>query len=138
MNAKDLMRAIQAEFPVRDSWEGEVPFRGYDGGYCGEKGEGHHEFLHNLLGSTAPVEVTGLGTFTKVTSDEDYNESGDIDLSLVFKFKPAVPQETLFDDYSEKTFRITANLDSWLGGPWNEDLHEVKQVEKTIIVWERA
>lgn len=134
MNLRDLTRALSERFDPNDSWDAPEDNEGYYGQEVG----GVSGFYHQLAGTHEPIDVEGIGRFTKVEYDTPYNEMGDIDAVLVFKYEPKVEQPTLFEGNGVVYYRTTGDLDSWQGGYFNEHLVEVKPVEVTKIEWVKA
>lgn len=83
------------------------------------------------LSSHSPYTIKlAFGTFERIEKTEKYDESGDLDEELVFKFSYVDGSDPVY-------YRKYGALDSWEGGVWDGGLEEVKQVEKTIKVWEK-
>jgi hypothetical protein len=104
---------------------------------------GSNAFFHTLSGETGygsdfklpegvvdkvdgGLHVKGLGFFKKVeVYTDNYNTyEGRADTNLVFEF-------------DGNTYRVEGTFDSHDGGVWG-GIEDVKAVEKTITVWERA
>lgn len=77
--------------------------------------------------SDGVVEVKGLGIFRRVET-------------LIENFDTYEPtwDNVLIFEHDGKTYRVEGHLDSHNGGVWNGRLEEVKPVEKTVTVWEKA
>ena len=75
------------------------------------------------------VDVLGLGEVEVLESvtyrDGDYQGNDSYENYIVVKV-------------GDQIFRKTGYYNSWDGGAWDGAWHEVKKVEKTISVWEKA
>lgn len=70
------------------------------------------------------IDVPGLGRFHRVDVKSDYDEEGDLDCVLTFKF-------------ADRYFQKIAYLDSWSGGTWGQyGLKEVKPRTETVVIYD--
>lgn len=85
---------------------------------------GINEFFRNLSHGSL-ITVANLGDFENVEYFSPYNESGDIDAELIFKF-------------DNRYWKVSGYLDSWEGGCWDSGPVEVFPQAKTIREWVTA